>query len=78
MAITLAAARKQWQEENKNIRKTVKMILAVSGMDQHKLGEKLGICERTLRNRMQSPGEFRRCEEQAIRYLAEVYGIKNE
>ena len=76
MAITLAAARKQWAEENKQLTKLVKMILAVSEMGQTKLGEKLGMSSVTLRNRMKNPSEFRKSEEQTIRYLAEVYGIK--
>lgn len=76
MAITLAAARKQWAEENKQLTKLVKMILAVSEMGQTQLGEKLGMSSVTLRSRMKNPSAFRKSEEQTIRYLAEVYGIK--
>lgn len=76
MAITLAAARKQWAEENTQLIKLVKMILAVSEMGQNQLGEKLGMSSVTLRSRMKNPSAFRKSEEQTIRYLAEVYGIK--
>ena len=76
MAITLTAARKQWAEENKQLVNLVKMVLAVSEMGQNELGKKLGISSVTLRSRMKNPSEFRKYEEQTIRYLAEVYGVK--
>jgi len=76
MAITLTAARKQWAEENKELIKLIKTILAVSDMRQEELGKKLGISSVTLRSRMKNPSSFRKCEEQIIIYLAEVYGIK--
>ena len=76
MAITLTAARKQWAEENKQLVNLVKMILAVSEMGQNELRKKLGMSSVTLRSRMKKPSEFRKYEEQTIRYLAEVYGIK--
>lgn len=76
MAVTLTAARKRWDEENKELVKLVKMVLAVSEMGQKKLGEKLGMSSVTLRSRIKNPSEFRKSEEQTIKYLAEVYGIK--
>lgn len=76
MAVTLTAARKQWAEENKQLAKLVKMILAVSEMGQNELGKKLGMSSVTLRSRIKNPSKFRKSEEQTIRYLAEVYGIK--
>lgn len=76
MAVTLTAAKKQWQSENAQLVKLVKMILAVSEMGQENLGKHLGISSKTLRSRMKNPSNFKKSEEQTIRYLACVYGVE--
>lgn len=73
--MTLSEAKKQWKNDNEQLVKTVKIILAISDMGQEELGKKLGITGRTLRSRLKNPSEFRRREEQAIWYLANVYGV---
>ena len=75
MAITLTAAQKKWNEENKNLIKLVKLTMTAASLTQNQYAKKLGITGRTLYNRMANPGDIRQTERQTILYLAEIYGI---
>ncbi len=75
MSITLTAAQKQWNDENKALIKLVKMTMAAANLTQKQYAKKLGITGRTLYNRMANPGDIRQIERQTILYLAEIYGI---
>ena len=75
MAMTMAALQKQWKQNDADIRRSIKVVLAASDMTYDKLGSLMGISGQTVGDRMRKPSDIKVREWRVIEHIADQYGV---